>query len=204
VNHLSFYDLALLFDRYGFRIECTTPVDGRQVLMRLTPTEWLVPAGSCTVAVISDDTGSFSARLGCQIVNTLLPGEAEVHHLTARTLNEARRNYDLIVLGTGNGLFPMLLGEDLLDVISRGKTAIGIFGTQGRELISRPAMDRLIERLDTWFARYEDDVLIYGRGRNNVVHIGDWLIDQFPLARSTKSEPLEGSGGPGQGSVLDR
>ena len=24
VNHLSFYDLALLFDRYGFRIECTS------------------------------------------------------------------------------------------------------------------------------------------------------------------------------------
>ena len=26
-NHLSFYDLALLFDRYGFRIECTAPID---------------------------------------------------------------------------------------------------------------------------------------------------------------------------------
>ena len=26
-NALSFYDLALLFDRYGFRIECTAPVD---------------------------------------------------------------------------------------------------------------------------------------------------------------------------------
>src|SRR5262249_1613320 len=24
-NHFSFYDLALLFDRYGFRIECTAP-----------------------------------------------------------------------------------------------------------------------------------------------------------------------------------
>ena len=26
-NHLSFYDLALLFDRYGFRIECTAPIE---------------------------------------------------------------------------------------------------------------------------------------------------------------------------------
>ena len=41
VNHLSFYDLARLFDRYGFRIECTTPIDETQVLMRLTPSEWL-------------------------------------------------------------------------------------------------------------------------------------------------------------------
>ena len=38
-NHLSFRDLALLFDRYGFRIECTTPIDGAQVLMRLRPTK---------------------------------------------------------------------------------------------------------------------------------------------------------------------
>jgi Methyltransferase domain len=204
VNHLSFFDLALLFDRYGFRIECTTPIDGSQVLMRLTPTEWLAPVGSCNVAVISDETGSFSARLGCQIINALLPGETEVHHLTTRTLNEARSNYDLVVLGIGNGLFPMLLGEDLLDVISRGNAAIGIFGTQGRELISRPAMDRLIERLDTWFARYEDDVLLYGRGRNNVVHVGDWLIDQFPLTRPINNEPLVVGGEPGQELALDR
>ena len=29
-----------------------------------------------------------------------------------------------------------------------------------------------------------------GRGRNNVVHIGDWLIDQFPLALSVNGEPF--------------
>ena len=64
-NHLSFYDLALLFDRYGFRIECTSPIDDMQVLMRLTPTEWLAPAASCSVAVISDETVEFrrAARL---------------------------------------------------------------------------------------------------------------------------------------------
>ena len=53
-NHLSFYDLALLFDRYGFRIECTTPIDDTQVLMRLTPSEWLRRRRPCSVAVISD------------------------------------------------------------------------------------------------------------------------------------------------------
>ena len=190
-NHLSFYDLALLFDRYGFRIECTTPIDETQVLMRLTPTEWLAPATSCSVAVISDDGGgNFAARLGCHMVNSLLPGEAEVHHLTFHTLNEARANYDLVILGVGSGLFPPLLGEEVLDVVSRSRAAIGIFGTQRRELISRPTVDRMIERLDTWFARYEDDVLMYGRGRNNVVHIGDWLIDQFPLTRAINDEPL--------------
>ena len=80
---MSFYDLALLFDRYGFRIECTTPIDETQMLMRLTPTEWLAPVVSCSVAVISGDDGSdFGGRLGRQMINALLPGEAEVHHLT--------------------------------------------------------------------------------------------------------------------------
>ena len=37
VNRMSFCDLALLFDRYGFRIESTAPVDESQMLMRLTP-----------------------------------------------------------------------------------------------------------------------------------------------------------------------
>ena len=173
--------------------------------MRLTPSEWLSAPAACSVAVISaDDAGDFGARLGRQMVNSLLPGEAEVHHLTLHTLGEARGNYDLVVLGTGNGLFPTLLGEEVLDVVSHAKAAIGIFGTQSRELISRPALDRLIDRLDTWFARYEDDVLMYGRGRRNVVHLGDWLIDQFPLARPINDEPLMISDEVGQEFALDR
>ncbi len=64
-NAFSFYDLALLFDRYGFRIECTAPLDGGQMLMRLTPTERLKPVAACSVAVISDSNfGSFGGRLG--------------------------------------------------------------------------------------------------------------------------------------------
>jgi hypothetical protein len=58
-------------------------------------------------------------------------------------------------------------------------------------LIPRPALERVIERLDTWFARTEDDVLMYGRGRGNVVHLGDWLIDQFPMTTATIDEPLQ-------------
>ena len=205
VNHMSFYDLALLFDRYGFRIECTTPIDETQVLMRLTPTEWLSPVVSCNVAVISgDDGGDFSGRLGRHMINALLPGEAEVDHLTFRTLNMARDRYDLIVLGTGNGLFPPLLGDEVFDILSRARTTIGIFGTQCRELTPRPALDRLIGRLDTWYARYEDDVLMYGRGHGNVVHLGDWLIDQFPLTRATNDEPLVVSIDLGQDLPLDR
>ena len=31
------------------------------------------------------------------MINALLPGEADVHHLTFRTLDEARDQYDLVV-----------------------------------------------------------------------------------------------------------
>ncbi len=192
VNNLSFYDLALLFDRYGFRIECTAPVGDIQVLMRLTPTERLMPVAPCSVAVVSyKDMGNFGDRLGFHMINALLPGEADVHHLTFNALDQARDEYDLVVLGIGNSLFQPLLGDNVLDIVSRGKASIGIFGTQFRELIPRPAMDRLLDRLDTWFARNEDDVLLYGRGRKNVVHLGDWLIDQFPMTKSTDDEPLQ-------------
>jgi hypothetical protein len=192
VNHLSFYDLALLFDRYGFRIECTAPIDDMQIMMRLTPTEKLASIVPCSVAVVSSgDGGNFGDRLGFHMINALLPGEADVHHLTFNTLDQAHDKYDLVVLGTGNSMFKPLLGDDVLDIVSRGKASIGIFGTQYRELIPRAALDRLLDRLDTWFARCEDDVLMYGRGRKNVVHLGDWLIDQFPMARGVLDEPLQ-------------
>ena len=192
VNHLSYYDLTLLFDRYGFRIECTSPVDERQVLMRLTPTERLKPVAPCSVAVISEnDAGNLGERLGFHMINALLPGEADVHHLTFRTLDKARDKYDLVVLGVGSSPFQPLIGNEVLNVISRAKASIGIFGTQYRELIPRPALDRLLDRLDTWFARYEEDVLLYGRGRKNVVHLGDWLIDQFPMNTASLDEPLQ-------------
>src|ERR1700674_60096 len=128
VNAFSFYDLALLFDRYGFRIACTAPIDGGQVLMRLTPTERLKPVASCSVAVVSgDNDGGFGERLGYHMINALLPGEAEVHYLNFRTLDRARESYDLVVLGTGGSLFQPLFGADVLEIIGRAKTSIGIF-----------------------------------------------------------------------------
>ena len=191
-NHLSYFDLTTLFDRYGFRVECMTPIDDRQMLMRLTPADRLMPVTACTVAVISEsDAGNFGDRLGLHMINAMLPGEANVHHLTFNTLAQARENYDLVVLGVGNCMFKPLIGDGVLDILSRAKSAIGMFGTAYRELIPRPAIDRVIDRLDTWYAPYEDDVMMYGRGRSNAVHLGDWMIDQFPLTEATLDEPLQ-------------
>jgi len=191
LNHLSFVDLAELFDRHGFRITATLPVDSLQILMRLAPIDRQVPLNPCSVAVISyNDVGNFGDRLGYHMINSLLPGEADVHHLTFQTLARARHRYDLIVLGIGNSIYKPLIGDELLDVLGRGKATVGIFGTQYRELLPRRPLERLIDGLDTWFARYEDDVLMYGRGKANVEHLGDWLIDQFPMSMPSSDEQL--------------
>jgi hypothetical protein len=95
-----------------------------------------------------------------------------------------------VVIGAGDSLCQPLAGDALLDLVGRAKAAIGIFSTQYRELIPRAGIERLVERLDCWFARYQDDLLMYGRGRKNVAHLGDWLIDSIPLATSSESEPL--------------
>jgi hypothetical protein len=162
------------------------------MLMRLTAANRVAPVAACNVAVISEsDAGTFGDRLGLHMINAMLPGEADVHHLTFTTLAQAREQYDLVVLGVGNCLFRPLLGDEILKILSRAKSAMGIFSTQYRELIPRPAIDRVIDRLDAWYAPYEDDVLMYGRGRSNATHLGDWLIDQFPLTEATLDEPLQ-------------
>ena len=191
INHFSFLDLASLLDRHGFRIVTSLRVDSLQVLMRLTPADPRASPNPSSVAVISyNDVGNFGDRLGYHMINSLLPSDATVHHLTFQTLDQAHDTYDLVVLGIGNSIYQPLLRDDLLEVVKRGKAKVGIFGTQYRELIPRPSLDRLIDRLDLWFARYEDDVLMYGRGRSNVEHLGDWLIDQFPMSTPTDGDEL--------------
>jgi len=208
-NHLGYADLVTLFDRYGFRIECTAPVGAGEMMMRLTPTGRVAPVAACDVAVISDsDTASFGDRLGAQMINGLLPGEARVHHMNFGTLRQsletARESYDLVVIGVGNAMFQPLIGDDILRILARAKSAIGIFGTAYRELIPRPMIERVIDRLDVWYAPYADDVLLYGRGRSNAVHLGDWTIEQFPLAQSSLDEPLQIGADIGAEIPLDR
>ncbi|KQY99748.1 hypothetical protein ASD45_02275 [Pseudolabrys sp. Root1462] len=209
VNHLGYADLITLFDRYGFRVECTAPVSDCEMLMRLTPSGRVAPVMPCNVAVVSDsDAGNFGDRLGLSMINAVLPGEARVHHLTFSTLrermSEARDDYDLVVVGVGNAMFQPLIGDDIVRILERTKSAIGIFGTAYRELIPRAMIDRVIDRLDLWYAPYEDDVRIYGRGRSNAVHLGDWLIEQFPLTEASLDQPLQIGADIGAELALDR
>lgn len=190
-NRRSSLELAELFGRNAFRVQNVTQFDGLEILVRLTPAHQRPPIGRCSVAVIShNDVGNFGDRLGYHLIHSMLPSEAVVDHLTFNSLDCAKEKYDLVVLGIGNSIYEPLLDYKLIEIVSRGRAAMGIFGTQYRELLSRPALNRLLDRLVVWFARYQEDVLLYGRGRSNVEHFGDWLIDQFPMNVPTSDELL--------------
>jgi hypothetical protein len=186
-DRLGFYDLARLFDRYGFRTVSTASLPNGEVMLRLTAVEPAVEAPPVSIAVLAANE-SFGDKLSLQMLGTLLPGEADVHYLTPGRMGEARSQYDLAIIGAGNALTPAMLGDATLDLIENAKTSLGLFGTQHRELNARADIERLIGGLDTWYARHEDDLLLYGRG--NVVHLGDWLIDEFPLGMASDHEPL--------------
>jgi hypothetical protein len=192
LNNLTLQDLAELFARFGLAIDRADRIDNLQVLMKLRPRAETRQMPACNVAVISyNDIGNFGDRLGYHVVNSVLPPHAQIQHLTFRTLHNATGPYDLVVLGIGNSIFEPVLTDELYAVVDRAKVAVGIFGTQYRDAISRPAMNRLIDRLDTWFARYEEDVLIFGKGKSNVVHVGDLLISQFPMTQGVDDTVLK-------------
>jgi hypothetical protein len=188
-DRLGFHDLIRLVGRNGFRVETSAIVSDDEMLLRLAPARKLVAVSPCSVAVLSGGM-TFGERLGRQMIASLLPGGADVHHIDFGDLNSARATYDLVVLGAGQGLFYPLFDPEVLDVVKRGRITIGIFGTHQRELLPRVAVDHLLDNLDIWFAHSRDDVMLYGRGRDNVTYLGDWLIEQFPLGHGRDGELL--------------
>jgi hypothetical protein len=188
-DRLGFHDLVRLVGRNGFRIETSAGVGDDETILRLAPARKMAAVAPCSVAVLSGGM-TFGERLGRQMIASLLPGEANVHHIDFGDLGAARETYDLVVLGAGQGLFHPLFDSDVLDVLKRGRITVGIFGTQQRELLPRVAVDHLLDNLDIWFARSRDDVMLYGRGRENVTYLGDWLVDQFPLGHGRDGELL--------------
>ena len=133
-SHFSIADLAALFDRHGYRVERTERIDDLQIIAKLRPALQPAPLAPCSVAVLSRyDVGNFGDRLGYHMINALLPPQAEVHHLSFDALGAARDRYDLVIVGMGTSIFHRMLNEATLDVVSRGKAAIGIF----RHAVSR-------------------------------------------------------------------
>jgi hypothetical protein len=138
---------------------------------------------------------NFGDRLGYHVLNGLLPANAEVTYGTLYPWSVPDRDYDLLILGIGNSLIANdACMPELARLLAKVPRAIGIFGIQFREQYRDPAaakaLDAILAKLTTWWARYEEDVLAFGRGRANVRHLGDWLVSAFPIAAPTLDKGL--------------
>ncbi len=83
-----------------------------------------------------------------------------------------------------------MINDGLWALLDRAPRAVGIFGTQYREKTDPTRMAGLLDRLHTWYARFEEDILWYGKGRSNVIHLGDWLVSAFPMSRGDNPDTL--------------
>jgi hypothetical protein len=141
------------------------------------------------------ETVNFGDRLGYHLLNSVLPAHADVTYASLNPWNVPDRDYDLLILGIGNSILPGdACNRNLAALMERVPHTIGIFGTQVRSLFRQgPAADglrRILDGLTTWWARYEEDIALFGEGRSNVRHLGDWLIAAFPMAVPTVNRVL--------------
>jgi hypothetical protein len=184
--------LRSALEEAGIRLQCAQPVSSSLAVIKCAPEPELESRGSSfggrrALVMSYYNHANFGDRLGYHILNGLMPADAEVTYGSLYPWNVPEGDYDLLVLGIGNSL---LAKDACLPELSRLMEgiprAIGIFGTQFREQFQRPdaaaALEAILGRLVTWWARYEEDMLAFGRGRDNVRHLGDWLIAAFPMA----------------------
>jgi hypothetical protein len=183
-------DLILLRETMkaiGFRLQCMEPLTPALGLLKWVAEPESGPAATRRVLVMSYcNMANFGDRLGYHVLNQLLPAEAEVTFGTFYPWNVPDGDYDLLIIGIGNSLLANdACKPELHSLLERIPRAIGIFGTQFREQFSHPraekALDFILGKLTTWWARYEEDIFAFGRGRANVRHLGDWLIAAFPM-----------------------
>jgi len=190
INHLSLQELSDGFAEAGFHLQSSSRPDSNQALLRITPAETKLPVSRRVLVMSYNNVGNFGDRLGFHTINSLLPAGAEVHHGHFQPWNVPPGDFDMLVLGIGNSIFHPILTDQLTELVRRIPRSVGIFGTQYRDRIDTRRMSDLIDRLTVWFARYEEDLLLYGKGRQNAIHLGDWLIGAFPMTQWKRDETL--------------
>ena len=172
----------------GLRLQCAEQVSPGLRLLKWVPGEDIATRAPKRVLVLSYfHIPNFGDRLGYHVLNGLLPADVEVVHAPLAPFTVPDGVYDLLILGIGNSLLPRdACSPDLAHWLERIPRAIGIFGTQYRDQYREPEAARglaaVLDKVTTWWARYEEDMLAFGRGRRNVRHLGDWLIAASPMA----------------------
>jgi hypothetical protein len=191
VNDFTQDEFVELARRYGYRAQLVRRVDANQQLYKFSAAPLPAARVRRRVHVISyNNVGNFGDRLGYHLLNDILPAHADVSWGTLRPFTAVPDDLDLLVVGIGNSLFGELLDDQLVRAAAGAKAAIGIFGTQYRQTLPADRLVALLDRLTHWYARYEEDINLYARGRSNVSHLGDWLINAFAMTSPTDDRPL--------------
>ncbi len=191
VNDFTLAQFIEIARSQGYKASLVRQIDPLQYLIRFDRgTPAAIAAGKRVHVISYNNVGNFGDRLGYHLLNDVLPANAEVTWGTLRPFQPVPANLDLLIIGIGNSLFGDLIDDQLLAAARSAKATIGIFGTQYRTQLPADKLGELIASLTHWYARYEEDVLLYGRDRKNVSHLGDWLINAFPLSRPTVDQPL--------------
>lgn len=193
INAYDFAGLEALMRQAGFRLAARQEVDPLQDLFKWVPDDQVPPPVRLRkVAVVSHfNAPNFGDRLGYHVLNGLLPAGAEVSHLSLKPwVDPPDEAFDLVILGIGGSLNATAVARPELNrLLERATHSLGLFGTQYRhqyrEWIDPTLFDALLSRLTVWWARYEEDIAAFGRGRGNVRHLGDLLVSAFPMARPT-------------------
>jgi len=191
VNDFSLEGFVRLAEEAGYAVRACSQIDALQYLFKFTARNDLVFGALPRVHVIGyQNVGNFGDRLGYHLIHDVLPARCEVSWGTLQPFTPVPEGVDLLVVGIGNSLFGGLLSDQLIGAVRSAKRSVGIFGTQYRELLPTAQLHALLDALTWWHARYEEDVLLYGKGRTNVSHLGDWLINAFPMARGDDDKVL--------------
>ncbi len=200
MNSFDFGGLQTLMAQAGFRLRHRQEVDNLQDIFKWVPDDKAAPgprlAAARTVAVVSYfNDPNFGDRLGYHVINGLLPANAVVSHVTINPWNPPPEPFDLVIVGIGNSLnAPPIARPGLRELVESAPHSLGIFGTQYRHQYADGDVPRLFDgllsNLTTWWARYEEDINAFGRGRSNVRHLGDFLISAFPMATPTLDRNL--------------
>lgn len=205
VNDYDRAAFGALLREAGFHRATAYGLGHGQILVRASPTSTPRQAEKTVWAVSYSTADNFGDRLGVQLLNQILPAHAAVRHISLASLDQAPEGSpDLLLLGLGNSLFDPLVNAHLLALLDRAPRAIGVFGTQYRDTLPKVRLDPVLDRLERWYARSEEDALIYGRGRSNVRHLGDWLVDAFAMAHPSLDETLDLRSRDVGGQPLDR
>lgn len=205
VNDFSLEQFIAIAREAGYRASLVKQIDQLQYLIRFDHGAPPALPRRKRVHVISyNNVGNFGDRLGYHLLNDVLPPHAELTWGTLRPWTPVPQGVDLLVVGIGNSLFGELIDDQLQTAVESAKSSIGIFGTQYRATLPADRLAKLIGSLTHWYARYEEDVLLYGRGRNNVSHLGDWLINAFPMAVPFVDQQLQIGGGILRDLPMDR